>query len=249
MILLLGGTTEAIEIATALADRKLKVLVSNATDYTLDVNADANIELRTGPLDEQQLAELILQKNISAIVDATHPYAEQITAIAQVVAEKQNIKYFRFQRAQTQFDYENTYLAKDHGEAAAKVFSYGCPVLLTIGSRNLACYAAGESGKLFVRVLPVAESLDKCAELGIIDEHVIAAKGPFGIEDNVAVIKKHGIGVIVTKDSGVVGGVPEKIEAAKQQNCKVVVVGRPEVVCENCFYSVDELVDSVMVNS
>lgn len=121
--------------------------------------------------------------------------------------------------------------AVDHAEAAQIAFALGRPVLLTTGSRNLAPYAeaARRTGvPLAVRVLDTPESLAACREAGIPEEKIIAGRGPFTAEENIAALRRFGIGVIVTKESGKAGGLDAKLAAARRANCAVVVIRRPE---------------------
>ncbi|MGD7654587.1 MAG: precorrin-6A/cobalt-precorrin-6A reductase, partial [Verrucomicrobiales bacterium] len=116
--------------------------------------------------------------------------------------------------------------------AARKAFEYGHTVLLTTGSRNLADYAAEarRTGvRWLARVLDHPDSLSACAAAGLEGDRIILGRGPFSIADNRRVIQQHQIGVLVTKDSGAAGGVAEKLAAARLENCRVVIVGRPEV--------------------
>ena len=78
-----------------------------------------------------------------------------------------------------------------------------------------------------MRVLPCTDSLEQCRRLGIPEANVIAERGPFSAEENESVIVQHGIDVLVTKESGTAGGVPEKLKAAKHCGCQVVLVERP----------------------
>ncbi len=120
--------------------------------------------------------------------------------------------------------------AADHDEAARLACASGRPVLLTTGSRNLRPYAeeAKRTGTpLIVRVLSHPDSLAACRAAGIPTEMVVAAKGPFSVEENINTIRKFGVAILVTKDSGAAGGVPAKIAAAKLEKCRVIVVERP----------------------
>ncbi len=121
--------------------------------------------------------------------------------------------------------------AADHPEAAELAFALGRPVLLTTGSRNLGPYAeaARRTGvPLAVRVLDAPESLAACREAGIPEERIIAGRGPFSLEENLAAVLRFGIGVIVTKESGKAGGLDAKLAAARRANCAVVVIRRPK---------------------
>jgi precorrin-6A/cobalt-precorrin-6A reductase len=110
-------------------------------------------------------------------------------------------------------------------------FGLGRPVLLTTGSRNLAPYAeaALRTGVPFaVRVLDAPESLAACRTAGIPDERIIAGRGPFSVEENLDAIRRFGIGVIVTKESGLAGGFDAKLAAARRADCQLIVLSRPE---------------------
>ena len=110
-------------------------------------------------------------------------------------------------------------------------FADGRPVLITTGSRNLAPYAeaAHRTGiPLTVRVLDAPESLAACRAAGIGDDQVIADRGPFTLEENLAAIRRFGIGVLVAKESGQAGGLDAKLSAARETNCQVIVLSRPK---------------------
>ena len=231
MILLLGGTSETAPLAEALAGQGFSVLVSTATDIPLDIGNHPAVRRRTGLLDEPQLTRLLLDEKVRAVVDATHPYAEAIGPLARKVAGQLHLPYFRWLRPAALSGSSEILLAADHGEAATLAFSFGAPALLTIGSKNLEPYIR-ESRRtglpVIARVLDHPDSRTACQKLGLPPELVITGKGPFSVDENRSAIRNFRIGVLVTKDSGKAGGVPEKLEAAWEEGCRVVVVGRPE---------------------
>jgi len=231
MILLLGGTSETAPLANALAGQGFSVLVSTATDIPLDIGNHPAIRRRAGLLDEPQLTRLLLDERIRGVVDATHPYAEAIGPLARKIAGQLQLPYFRWLRPAALSGSNETLTAADHAEAAALAFSLGATVLLTIGSKNLEPYVR-ESRRtglpVLARVLDHPASLASCQKLGLPSEAVITGKGPFSVDENLSIIRRFGIGILVTKDSGKAGGVPEKLEAARLEGCRVVVVRRPE---------------------
>ncbi len=248
MILLIGGTGESAFLAEALLSAGFRVLVSTATDMPLGLANHPDLSRRSGELDRESLVRLINDLGIRAIVDASHPYASLIKEHARLAAGEIGIPYLRWNRPEILSDSDNIIWADDHEAAARAAFSYGQPVLLTTGSRNLGPYAKESlrTGISFVaRVLDHPDSLTVCTKAGIPEKDVIAGKGPFSVEENLQVIRKFGIRVLVTKDSGAIGGVPEKLEAARRENCRVIVVKRPETESENAFDDVDELVRAV----
>ena len=248
MILLLGGTSETADVATRLAEIGYKVLVSTATDAELAIGNHPNITRRTGRLNCEEMTVLVHEQSISAIVDVTHPYAAAARMTASLAAENANVPYLTFIRPSTTSTEDNVVLAKDHDEAAVLAFSFGKPVLLTTGSRNLEPYIR-ESRRtnipLIARALDHTESRNACRAAGLRDEQVIFGRGPFSVDENRATIRKHNIGVLVTKNSGKAGGVEEKLDAAGLEDCRVVVIQRPEQIGLGVYNSIDGLVDEV----
>ena len=121
--------------------------------------------------------------------------------------------------------------AADHNEAAEMAFAEGRPVFLTTGARNLAPYAeaARRTGvPLAVRILDAPESPAACRAAGIPEDRIIAGRGPFSLQENLAAIRRFDIGVIVTKESGRAGGFDAKLAAAQQANCRLIVLRRPD---------------------
>jgi precorrin-6A/cobalt-precorrin-6A reductase len=248
MILLIGGTSETAPLGVALASSGWKVLVSTATDVPLDVGDHPNLSHRSGKLDEGDMTRLISEKRIRIVVDASHPYASTVRSTARRVCQGLGIPYLTFVRPTVVHEEDFIHIAANHEHAAREAFAFGLPVLLTTGSRNLAPYAAEARRTgvaLIVRVLQHPDSLDTCRKAGIPEAHIVTGRGPFSTGDNQSVIRRFGIGCLVTKDSGVAGGVPEKIEAARQENCHVVVVGRPEQTDEPTCSSFGEVLAAV----
>ncbi len=248
MILLFGGTSETARLATALADAGWRTLVSTATDNALDVGNNPLIERRMGRMAKDAMAALARERGVKVIVDATHPYAAEAKTVIAAAARDTGLPLVSFFRAENAYDYERIHYVKDHDEAAVTAFSFGNPVLLTTGSRNLAPYArerAKNGIRLIARVLPHPESAAACQAAGLADDEVITGRGPFTVDENIAVIRQYGIGTLVTKESGDAGGVPEKIEAARREQCHVVIVDRPEQSATNACGTVDEVIAAV----
>jgi precorrin-6A/cobalt-precorrin-6A reductase len=231
MILLIGGTGETAPLASGLAEAGYEVLVSTATDAPLAIGDHPRISRRAGRLDEEGLVALGKEKGLRAIVDAAHPYAVAAHAAAQAAARRLGIPCPVFRRPEELTPESPVCFAADHAGAAEMAFADGRPVLLTTGSRNLAPYAeaARRTGvPLAVRILDAPESLAACRASGIPEERIIAGRGPFSLTENLAVIRRFDIGVIVTKESGRAGGIGAKLTAARRTDCRVIVLRRPE---------------------
>lgn len=248
-MLLLGGTSEAGKIAAALEKRGIAVVVSTATGLVSSVRESRLVKVRTGMLNESGLSALIRECGAKAVVDATHPYAVEISRNAAAAAQREGVPLLRFLRAAAVEAQAAEEAAGDHEEAARRAMRSGRPVLLTIGTRHLTPYvreAARTGVRLVARVLPTEESLQACDRAGLSRDQIVPGQGPFSVEQTVGVIRHHGIGVLVTKDGGAEGGVPEKLEAARLEGCEVVVVARPreQAPADRFFSDIRALVDA-----
>lgn len=248
MILLLGGTGETAPVADALARAGYGVLVSTATAVPLSVGSYPRVAHRRGRLDESAMTALVRQRGIRAIVDVTHPYASEVRKTAASVAEQCAIPYLTYLRPGAVGRPEGVSMAADHAEAARAACETGRPILLTIGSTHVGAYAAAarQSGvPLVARVLGEAAAIAACRDAGIPEECIITGRGPFGTEETRALIRRFGIGVLVTKDSGEAGGVREKLAAARLEGCAVIVVERPAPAVRGACSSLEELLRRV----
>lgn len=248
MILLLGGTSETAPLALALAEAGYAVLVSTATQIPLDTGEHPAVRKRSGRLDEHGLETLVRSEGIDVIVDATHPYAADVRHTARQVATHLQIRYLSFIRPSGLRGDEDVIHAPTHDEAAHFAFTLGRAVLLTIGSKNLEPYvrAARLVGQpLVARVLDSPDSLAVCRHVGLDEHAIVTGRGPFSTAQNREIIHRFGVGVLVTKDSGVPGGLAAKLEAAAQEACRVIVVDRPGLCVIGAMDSMDELVRTV----
>lgn len=248
MILLIGGTSETALLALALAEAGFEVLVSTSTDIPLDVGTHPNLTRRVGMLNHDGMSRLMKEFGIRLVVDSSHPYASSVTANARRAASERNVPYLRWARPSDLAQAEGPILAENHEMAARIACAFGRAVLLTTGSRNLVPYvreARRTAVVLVVRVLPYPESMEACRRAGVHATNIVAGRGPFSVEDNLSVMRRFNIGVLVTKDSGSQGGVPQKVEAARIHGCPVVVVRRPEEFPEKTFSDISELVAAV----
>jgi precorrin-6A/cobalt-precorrin-6A reductase len=245
MILLLGGTSETAPMAEAIAAVGYRVLVSTATDIPLFVGAHPSITHRHGRLDQAGIVALIRKHLIRAIVDVTHPYASEVRRTSSGVAKQMRIPYLTYLRPGAVTGEDDVQIVSDHEEAARVACEGGAPVLVTVGSKNLRAYVeqTQRSGvKLIARVLEHPDSRLAAREAGVADIDVVTGRGPFSVEDNRELIRRLGAKTLVTKDSGQAGGVREKLEAARLEGCRVIVVVRPESLGSGGFDSATELI-------
>lgn len=237
--LVFAGTTEGREAALMLARRGISVMAFTATDYgheVLDGAADGlqNLAVESGRLSEEQIRELLMgEAPDTLVIDATHPYAAQVTANIRRACVDAQKRYIRIVRKST-FAGEPagvTVLADAQAvtQWANREENIKKKILLTTGSKDLMIYTAIDSyrDRVWPRILPDMDSLRIATELGYKKSNIICMQGPFSTEMNIAMIKSVGAQVLVTKDTGATGGFDSKLEAALSSGIEAVVIGRP----------------------
>ena len=223
-ILLFGGTGEGRALAEWMLAEHIPCTVCVATEYG-ETLLPAGAEARVGRMDRAAMAALMGEGYVLA-VDATHPYAVEVTENIKAAAEAAGLPYLRLVRRSDGGD--GCLRAADMAGAAALLKELPGNVLLTTGSKELHHFAApGLAERCCPRVLPMLDSLERCLTLGFPPKNIICMQGPFSRELNVALLRQYRINTLVTKDTGGYGGFREKVEAAKEAGCTLLVVERP----------------------
>ena len=222
--LLFGGTGEGRALAEWMLARGLDATVCVATEYG-ETLLPEGMKVHVGRLDAGGMAELMAD-GCTLVIDATHPYAVEVTENIRAASERTGLPYLRLLR---QSDGEDLCHKAENMAVAAEMLE-GLPgnVLLTTGSKELDHFARpGLRERCFPRVLPMADSLERCLALGFPPRNIICMQGPFTREMNVATLHQFHIDTLVTKDTGGYGGFRAKAEAAKEAGCALLVVERP----------------------
>lgn len=238
-LLIFGGTTEGRELTEYLsgknADSKsdiFDVTLSVATEYAKKFLDGSSMKILVGRLETEDIEELVEKERYDYVVDATHPYAVEVS---------KNIKKSLKLLTEKGFDYETKYirlLRKKSdlsgcivlGSIAEACSKCDCGnVLASTGSKQINEYSELEnfSDRVYARVLPTDKSIKLCIDAGLDDSHIIVNTGAVSYEDNIEVIKKYNIKNIITKDGGVKGGFYEKRDAAIDSGINIIVVDRP----------------------
>lgn len=236
-ILILGGTSEGRELAEYAAFLSVPTLVSVVSPYGKALlgesesgisYSDSSVKVRCGALDREEMEKLFKEEQFTLVLDATHPYASQVTELAERLCEECGIAYARVVRESTA---ENGAVCTVDSIEKAALFleRQEGNVLLTTGSKELEPFLRSKrlSERIFARVLPDVEVIRKCQALGLRGSHILAMQGPFSVALNQAMLEQVQAKWMVTKDSGSRGGLEEKLEAARGCGVSVVLIGRP----------------------
>lgn len=249
-VLVLGGTSESVQTACLLAESRVEVILSRATDLKQEIPDLSGLRVIRGRLDEAGLQRVMAEHHAAAVVDCTHPYAGQISENAWKACASLGLPFFVYDRPGIQDADCDLVRVRDHDRAAAEAFSFCRRVLLTIGTGNLTPYARQarqRQGRVYARVLPEPDSLAQGLRAGLEPKDMILARGPFTVRENMVHLRKIRAGCLVTKDSGRAGGVPEKLEAARRSGVRVIMVNRPARPGDRVFNRVDELVKDLLL--
>ena len=231
-ILIFSGTTEGRELAEWLGSEGIMVHVRVATEYgAVVMEPSANIDVRVGSCGGADgIADVIRDLDISIVVDATHPYALNITKHIVEACGKTGAEYIRLKRPDSEEDTEGVIRFDSLEEAVEYLKGTEGRILASTGSNELSMYTRipDYTERVVARVLSTAESVQKCAALGFEGRNLICAQGPFSEEMNTAMLRQVGASFMVTKDSGDAGGFSEKVRAARKAGATLVVINRPE---------------------
>jgi precorrin-6Y C5,15-methyltransferase (decarboxylating) len=224
-----AGTTEGYALCEFLAENRVSVYACAATEYGGSLLQENEfLHVSAGRLKTEDMEELFRKENPKIVLDATHPYAAEVTKNIRTACESAGVLYQRILRPEGEKNSEAIYVESTE-EAAAFLSGTEGNIFLTTGSKELAKFTGIPDYKerLFARVLSIPSVIRSCAELGIEGKHLIGMQGPFSAEINEAMLRQFQCSYLVTKDTGLAGGFPEKMEACQRCGVTPVIIGRP----------------------
>ena len=222
-VLILGGTAEARALAQALVDAGVDVessLAGRVSRPRLPVG-----RVRSGGFGGADgLAAYCIEQGITHLVDATHPFATTMTAHAVGAAEQAAIPMLRLARPGWRAHplADRWQWVASYDEARQRAEEVGGTPFITTGRQTLEHYASWAGRAVLVRVV---EPLEGAPPDGWT---VLKDRGPYSVEGERAVMRRHEVAVVLTKDSG--GSYTSaKLDAAAELDIRVIVVARPSI--------------------
>jgi precorrin-6A/cobalt-precorrin-6A reductase len=234
-VLLLGGTSEARALAGELAQKAELRVISSLAGRVSNPALPAG-EVRVGGFGGADgLAAYAVTEGIGAVVDATHPFAETISAHAVDACARAGLPLLRLARpAWSPRNGDDWHDARSLAEAAVLLPELGSRVFLTTGRQGLAAFAALDLWFLIRCVDPPHAPLPARCQ-------VLLARGPYQRDAERALMCSQGIDVLVTKNSG--GPLTEgKLDAARDLGIPVVMVARPAAAAAESVTDVSDAV-------
>lgn len=227
-VLIFGGATEGRLLFEQLRGLGIEASLQVATAYGKElVEEEMPSFVEYGRLDAEGMVRLFEKRLPEMVVDATHPYAVEVTKNLKAACETADIHYLRLSRAASAA--EGVILCETIEDAAAWLDQRSGAVLSTIGSKGLHHLKGirDYENRVYARILPLAEAVEDAVAQGFKGSHLICMQGPFTVEMNLAMLRQYKCDYLLTKDSGASGGFEEKLAAAEQAGAQVVLVGRP----------------------
>lgn len=221
-ILLLGGTKEARSLAQELVSQGYQVISSLAGQVKsprLPVG-----EIRIGGFGGVfGLKSYLAENAIDLVIDATHPFAAQITTNAITATEELDIPYLNFERPswKNHSNAADWHWVTDNSAAAATIGALGDRPFLSCGRKTLPDFLGWQNFALVRVVDPLTIAIPPAWQ-------IILSRGPYFFADELKLIEKNQINLLITKDSGGVH-TEAKLEVAKQLGIPVVVISRPNI--------------------
>jgi cobalt-factor III methyltransferase len=228
-----SGTSDGNELVREMAGLHGPIVVSTASEYGGEIARDQcpGVTVWAGRQGVESRRRALAGSEARAIVDATHPYAQQMSEQLIGLARELCIPYVRYERPST-LDSSSALLCESVAAAADRAIASGKRIFLTTGSKDLATFLQAPGARTrewFVRMTPEPALIRRAIDLGVPRDRIIAMQGPFSEAFNTALWRDHRIDCVVTKDSGEAGGFSAKARAAAALGIPLLVVRRPRI--------------------
>lgn len=224
MIWIIGGTSETRILLEGI--ERDYILTVATLDGKREYEKYNPIVLRLG---FEDMLDFIEKNKIDVVVDISHPYAKNVSKNAKEACRVKNIPYLRYERDRV--DLKGCIVFRDYYECNNFIKTKKGTFLFTIGSKNIHIFEKDRGDRRYIyRILPSVEGINECMKQNIELDRIIAIKGPFSVEFNMAILKEYKADYIVMKNSGVLGGTIEKIRAAQNLGVIPLVIDREEAI-------------------
>lgn len=239
-ILLLAGTEEAVKINHALNGSKDIELTTSLAGRTTDPAHLQGRVITGGFGGAEGLSDFLAEKEITHLVDATHPFAAHMTRTAIEMSQRQKVEFFRYQRPAWEQQPRDHWIHAENVAAAASMLVGYRRIFLSIGRQELGAFGGATDKFFLVRSIEAVDFEPQGSSV-----EYIRARGPFLLEDEIRILTDHKIDLLVSKNSGG-DATGAKIAAAQELQIPVLMIDRPAAPDCAIFETIDALVAAVL---
>lgn len=228
-----SGTSDGNALARELSRDHAPIVISTASEYGAEIARERceGITVWGGRQGVELRRQTLRSHEARAVVDATHPFAQQMSEQLIALASELGIPYLRYERPSA-LGPETTVVCESVAHAADRAIGIGRRIFLATGSKDLPTFLEAphaDEREWFLRITPEPSLIRRAIELGVPRSHIVAMQGPFSEAFNRALWQDQRIDCVVTKDSGEAGGFPDKAQAAAALGIPLLVIRRPRV--------------------
>jgi precorrin-6A/cobalt-precorrin-6A reductase len=216
-LLILGGTSDAIALVKQAAQLPHLEVITSLAGRTQNASAPGTVRVG-GFGGATGLANYLRDRSIDLLIDATHPFAAQITWNGAIAAQQAGTPHLMLVRPAWEKTEGDRWIEVASNAAAAQVLP-AQRIFLTIGRQELSTFAALTQYWFLMRMIDPPEAPIPPGE-------ILLDRGPFSLENERHLLQKYDVGAIVSKNSGG-DATYAKIIAAREMNLAIVMVQRP----------------------
>jgi precorrin-6A/cobalt-precorrin-6A reductase len=229
-IWLIGGTQESATLAKAFSQANLPCIVSVTTESARSLYPiSPSIEVCVDRFTPERLISFLQSQNIAVVLDASHPFAVEISQGAIAACSQLKIPYLRFERETPSVSSVSKSVA-NFEQLLTTDWLFNQRVLLTIGYRYLSLFQPlHDRATLFARILPSPVALEAALQAGFTSDRIIAIRPPICYELERSLWQHWQISTVVTKASGAPGGEELKRQVAAELGVQLIVIERPAI--------------------
>ena len=226
---LIGGTQESAALAIAIAQSSLPCVVTVTTESArLLYPVSPALRVWVGRLNAEQIGAFLQTHQICCILDASHPFAVEVSRLAIATATQYQIPYLRYERLELEGDEQSETILNSFETLLAGDYLRGQRVLLVVGYRPLEQFRSWQAhATLFARILPSVIALETALAADFTPDRLIALRPPVSVELERALWQQWEISMVVAKASGTTGGEDVKRQVAAELGVKRVAIARP----------------------
>lgn len=224
-IWLVGGTSESRDVAHLLSQHRIPWLATVTRESARRLYRDLPGTVRVGLLTPDNLTAFLHRENIQAVVDASHPFAAEVSQLAMSA----RCPYLRYDRPRVSL-HPDTLVFPDFASLLQPEYLENRRVLLTVGVKALPDFRPWcDRAQLWARILPSPTSIEQGRAAGFAGDRLIPQRLPVTLEEERQLWQHLGVDTVVAKAAGKASGLDVKQAVAQALGVRLLVVDRPAV--------------------